>query len=251
MIDRELDSGVMSLRLNHGAVNALDIELTEALRAALTEAKNDDAMRGVVVSGNSRVFSAGIDLKRLVSEPVAYQDHFLGQLTELFLDFLNFPKPLVTAITGHAVAGGCVLASAGDFRVISRRARIGVPELRVGVAFPVAGMEIMRWSALPARFRQMISAGATFTGAEAVEAGLADVAADPDDVAAAARRSLEELCVVPAEVFALTKRQMRYPVNQAIANGTREFGPAIDRMWQDPANRLAVKNYVATRLGKS
>lgn len=248
MLNTEIQNATAVLTMSLGKVNAMSLELVEAISTSLTEFADDRQVRAVIVAGNPRVFSAGIDLKRLVSEGPEYLDVYLPKLTQLFTGALNFPKPLVTAIAGHAVAGGCVVACTGDYRVISHEARIGIPELRVGVPFPAAGLEIMRWATVGGCFRKMINSGATFVGQGAVVAGLADESCSGEIVLERAHLAIEEMLQVPPDVFALTKRQMRFPVNQAIEQGSGEFGPDIDRLWRDPATRKSIAEYVKKRL---
>jgi enoyl-CoA hydratase len=248
MIRKELIEGVALLTLCRGKVNALDLDLVVQLRQMLDTLASGKSVPAVILAGSPQVFSAGIDLKRLLAENDSWLDRYLPELSRLFLSALRFPLPLVTAITGHAIAGGCVLACTGDFRVISSRARIGIPELRVGVPFPVEGLEIMRWAATPQCFRLMISAGATWTGADAVDAALADQACEADDVLEAAVRAAKILCTVPTDVFGLTKQQIRYPVERAIETGVARFGANIARLWRAPATRRSIEKYVAERL---
>lgn len=248
MFQLDVVDGVALLEMRSGKVNAMSLEFVNDLVGTLGSLADDPAVDGVILAGNGRVFSAGIDLKQLVAERPEWLDEFLPQLSALFLATLHFPKPLITAINGHAMAGGCVVACTGDIRIIAENARIGIPESRVGVPFPAAGMEIMRWAASPSVFRQMISSGATWTGQQAVDAGLADEVCPVDQVIARGRERLDELRQVPAAVFALTKRQMRQFVVQAIADHTAAFREEIDAMWRHPATRESINRYVRTRL---
>jgi enoyl-CoA hydratase len=251
MIETKLQNGIARLTMNHGKVNAMNLEFLQTMNAELQSLKTDSQVRQLIITGNDRVFSAGVDLKRLVKEPVDYLDRFLPELTALFRGVLEFPKPVIAAINGPAVAGGCVLACAADLRVISRQAFIGVPELRVGVPFPTAGMEIMRWSATPRAFRAIIDTGATFRGEQAVTAGLADDVAEPADLPSAVERASSTFAVIPPAVFTLTKQQMRQPVLDQIERGESVFGGQIERLWRDSATRQSIADYVASRLGKS
>jgi enoyl-CoA hydratase len=248
MFQLDVADGIALLEMKSGKVNAMSLEFVIDLAGTIGSLANDPAVDGVILAGNGRVFSAGIDLKQLVAERPDWLDEFLPQLSGLFLAALNFPKPLITAINGHAMAGGCVVACTGDVRIIAEDARIGIPESRVGVPFPAAGMEIMRWAASPSGFRQMISSGATWTGRQAVDAGLADEVCPVDQVLARARERMDELRQVPAAVFALTKRQMRQFVVRAIADHAATFGEEIDDLWRHPVTRQSITRYVRTRL---
>ena len=119
MIDTVVVDRVATLTMASGKVNALDLELVARLDQELSRFREDSAVDAVIIAGNSRVFSAGVDLKRLIREDLAYLDRFLPAMRELFAACFRFPRPLVMAITGHAVAGGCVIACTGDCRIVA------------------------------------------------------------------------------------------------------------------------------------
>ena len=249
MIECQIENGIAVVKMIHGKVNAMNLEFLQEFHRQLNLIDEDSSIDHVVIAGNERVFSAGVDLKRLIAEGASYLDEFLLQLTGLFMRVFEFPKPVVAAITGHAVAGGCVLACAADYRVISNRAKIGVPELRVGVPFPVSGMEIMRWATTPQAFRKVINTGATFTGPAAVTTGFADESVESEQVIDVAIQSLKPFSIVPRDVFRLTKRQMRAPVIESIRQGREAFSDEINQLWRAEETVAAVKAYVAERLG--
>lgn len=248
MFEIQIDGTTAVLRMVHGKVNVMNLEFLRDLNQQLDDLSSNDQVSHVVVSGNPKVFSAGVDLKRLVAEGPEYLDEFLPAISRMFMKVFTFEKPLIAAVTGHAVAGGCVLACAADFRVISTEAKIGVPELRVGVPFPSAGLEIMRWATVGPAFRRMINTGATFVGEEAVAVGLADEATNPAAVVETALEAIEPFRVVPPAVFRLTKQQMRQPVRDRIERSEELFGEDIKRLWHDENTRRAISDYVAERL---
>ncbi len=136
MIELKNEDGIAVVTTRHGKANALDIELCEELAKCFVGLRNADA-RAVVVTGQGRIFSAGVDLIRLSSGGPDYVRAFLPALHRLYDAVFFHPKPVVAAINGHAVAGGCVLACCADRRIMARgRGRIGVTELLVGVPFP-------------------------------------------------------------------------------------------------------------------
>src|SRR3984957_16035225 len=125
MLETEDRSGVTVLRLKHGKVNALDTELLRAITAAIGGL---DPAAAVVLTGHGAAFSAGVDLKRIVDGGHPYVREFLPALTGPVLAVFNPPGPVVPAINGHAIAGGCVLAAACDVRLMAG-GRIGLSEL--------------------------------------------------------------------------------------------------------------------------
>src|ERR1700733_13132918 len=129
MLETEDRSGVTVLRLKRGQVNALDTELLRAITAAMQDL---DPTAAVVITGHGSAFSAGVDLKRIVDGGQANGTEFLPALTQTFLAVFDHQGPVVAAVNGHAIAGGCVLAAACDVRLMSG-CRIGVAALSGGV----------------------------------------------------------------------------------------------------------------------
>ena len=170
--------GVVSvLTMTHGKANALDLELCTALTARLEEYRQSSA-RALVITGAGRMFSAGVDLVRVVSGGDTYVRVFLPAVSRAFETLFSLLKPVVAAVNGHAIAGGCIIACAADYRVMARApGRIGIPELRVGVPFPVVPLEIMRFAA-GTRAQALINRGTTFQADEALAQGLVDAVVD-------------------------------------------------------------------------
>ena len=131
---------VAILRMTHGKVNALDVELLIAVREAFESVHQS---RAVVLTGNQRAFSAGLDLRALLAAEVTYSDGLLSELVRTSLTIFHHPRPVIAAIDGPAIAGGAILALAADQRFMSHGV-IGLPELDVGVPFPPALIEIAR-----------------------------------------------------------------------------------------------------------
>ncbi len=177
MIEVTEQDGVALLRMADGKANAMSLDFCEALTARFADVL---PARAVVVTGTGRIFSAGVDLLRLLDGGVPYIRAFLPALRTMLAAVFSHPRPVVAAINGHAVAGGCVLACAADRRLMARDAgRIGVPELLVGVAFPSVALEIMRCAMAPQYFEDAIFSGATYTPPEAVARGMVHDIVDP------------------------------------------------------------------------
>ncbi len=137
MIELTRRGGVAILRMAHGKANALDLEFCDALTRQLDECRQSPD-RAIVLTGTGRMFSAGVDLLRLVDGGAVYVREFLPAVCRTFEALFSLMKPVVAAINGHAIAGGCVIACAADYRMMAREpGRIGISELLVGVPFPV------------------------------------------------------------------------------------------------------------------
>jgi enoyl-CoA hydratase len=136
---------VRVLALASGRVNALDVELLEELTATIRELQGSGA-GALVVTGAGRVFSAGVDLNRVLQGGPDYVDRLIPAISEMATAVFGYPAPTVAAVNGAAIAGGCVLACACDRRLISPDAQIGATEVRVGVPFPAAALEVARYA---------------------------------------------------------------------------------------------------------
>jgi enoyl-CoA hydratase len=240
MLETEDRSGVTVLRLKHGKVNALDTELLRAITAAIGDLEPAAA---VVITGHGSAFSAGVDLKRIVDGGQAYVREFLPALTQTFLAVFDHPGPVVAAVNGHAIAGGCVLAAACDVRLMSG-GRIGLAELSVGVPFPTVAMEIMRHAVGPAAGNLVLTAR-LLDAAQAQSIGLIHDVEAPEALLDSALALAQTMAKTPAEVFSLSKRQLQLPARAAM-DGHDADEVAIAVGWESSGTRDAIAGYLAS-----
>lgn len=243
------DTGVVRvLRLCHGKANALDVELFEALMAALVTAE-EDGSRALVLTGSGSIFSAGVDLRRVLREQEEYLHRFVPLIGEGFRRLFSFPRPVVAALNGHAVAGGCILACACDRRVAAAGgAKVGVPELRVGVPYPSAALEILRFVVGDRGLEEVVYAAGTNGLEEASELGLVDEIVPPETLLERAVGIAERMARVAPETFALTKSQIRRPVLDRLAVGAADAEREVERIWRLAGTREAIAAFVEATL---
>jgi enoyl-CoA hydratase len=250
MIRRERRGDVVWLRLEHGKANAMDVELLLALGDVLAEEAAGPS-RALVVTGTGGIFSAGVDLRRLLAEPAAYLDRLLPALDRMLRTLLFLPRPVVAAVNGHAIAGGCVLACACDRRLGGTGAgRMGVTELLVGLPFPAAAMEALRAVLGPARLAEAVLTGRTWPLAEAAAIGFVDELVPAATLVERAQAEAEALAAIPGESFALTKRQLRQPLRDALDAGGEKVDAEVARLWASGEARAALAAYVARTLDR-
>lgn len=246
MVAREDRGGVAVLRLAHGRANALDPEVLGALANAVTAAAAADA---VVLTGSGGMFSAGVDLKRLAAGGPDYPGTLISALADCFARLFFHPRPVVAAINGHAIAGGCVIACAADRRLAARGGgRFGVTELLVGVPFPALALEIMRGIVPPRLFAEAVYGGRTWPLEEAANHGLIDVIVDAPALLDAAVAEAQRLAGIPAETFALTKAQARQPTRDFLALHAARIDREVQRCWSAPEAQAAIRRYVEQTL---
>ncbi len=246
MIVREKRDSIAILRLAHGKANALD---TELLGEIIRELDAVGEARAVVLTGTGSIFSAGVDLFRILSGGRDYLDAFLPALSAAVRALFELPIPVVAATNGHAVAGGCILVEACDYRIMSG-GRIGVPELLVGVPFPVAALEIVRFAVPPHHIQKVAYTGATFTPEEALAHGLIDEIAAPDALLDRAMEIATQFAAVPPESFALAKRTLREQTIRRIDESRLTIDAEVTRVWQDPKIHDVIRGYLDRTVGK-
>lgn len=247
MIESVLESNIATVHLADGKVNAMNIEWCQQFSQTLVDLETNDEVHTVVLTSAERVFSAGVDLKRVVAEDPAYVQPFIDALSKSFRDAFIFPKPMVVAINGHAIAGGCIVASCGDVRLSHSRARIGLPELRVGVPLPSIAVEVMRRVAAPHAFQAMLNSGANYRDEHAIRVGLADEIVGKEELQETALERAKRLAEIPSATFRLMKQQIRQPSLERADQLEAKFGRQVREAWNSPEIRAAVKAY-ADRL---
>ncbi len=250
MIEREERDGVAVVRLAHGKASALDAELLEAFADELGTVAESDA-RAVVLTGTGSIFSAGVDLFRVLDGGPEYVTRFLPGLRTAIRSLFTFPKPVVAAVNGHAIAGGCILASACDYRLMARGGgRIGVPELIVGVPFPSLPLEVMRFAVPANRLQEIVYTGRTYDPDAALACGLVDELVEPDALVERASAVARDFAAIPPSAFALAKRQLRSPTLQradtyAITNDDDALAA-----WSSPETHAHIRGYLERTIGK-
>jgi enoyl-CoA hydratase len=243
-IHLELDAGVALVTLAHGRGNTLDTATCQELVLQLGEAEAAGA-KAVVLTGAGSMFSAGVDLLSINEGGAGYVSGFLPALSDALLAVFGFPRPVVAAVNGHAIAGGMVLAAACDHRVLAAGpARIGVTELLVGVPFPIAALEILRCAYGTVPLPGLIYSGATVPGEDALTRGLVDEIVPAEEVLGRARELATRLGELSTEAFAHTKAQLRQPYHERIAENRVSDDDSVERMWRSDAALAAVKSYV-------
>lgn len=207
--DRE--EGIRLLTLDRPPANAMTPQLLEDLSAALDTAREDDKVRAVVLSGEGRFFSAGLDLRggidfsALASSPGGNADPFAALRTCL-LTFLRFPKPTVAMLSGHAIAGGLILVLACDYRLgLDGEYRIGLNEVEIGASFPRAAFEIVRLRVSHAQASELLLGAAIYPANQAPRLGVVDELLPERQFEETVMRRAARLGSFPREAYAHTK----------------------------------------------
>jgi enoyl-CoA hydratase/carnithine racemase len=201
----EVDGGIGTIRLERPPMNALNAQVQSELREAAIEAGERRDVAAIVIYGGEKVFAAGADIKEM--QTLSYTDmvHRSTALQASFTAIARIPKPTVAAITGYALGGGCELALCCDFRVAGDNAKLGQPEILLGIIPGAGGTQRLSRLVGPARAKDLIYSGRFVDAAEAERIGLVDAVVAPDEVYAAARRRVERYVGGPAYALRAAK----------------------------------------------
>jgi enoyl-CoA hydratase len=203
-----LDESIAFITMDDGKVNALGPAMQDALNDALDSADRDDA-GALVMTGNDRVFCGGFDLKILTSGEVQPAIDMLKGGFELSHRLLSYPKPVVMACTGHAIAMGAFLLSSGDHRVAAPAHNVQANEVAIGMTIPYAALEIMKLRLTPSAYQQAAGLAKTFFGETAIAAGWLDEIVLPDMVLSRAEEAAREFATLNQRAHAATKLRTR------------------------------------------
>jgi enoyl-CoA hydratase/carnithine racemase len=225
LVRLEVEAGIGTIRLERPPMNALNIQVQEELREAATEAGARRDVSAVIVYGGEKVFAAGADIKEM--QAMSYTDMVdrSAGLQAAFTAVARIPKPTIAAITGYALGGGCELALACDFRIAGDNAKLGQPEVLLGVIPGAGGTQRLARLVGPARAKDIIFSGRFVPADEALRIGLVDEVVDAAEVYAAARKRMEQYVGGPAYALRAAK--------EAIDRGLEvdlETGLEIERM---------------------
>lgn len=247
MLTVKNNEGVSTIRMDDGKVNAMDLTFCQLLTDSLRSIEESD-VSAVLLTGNDRVFSAGVDLKKLLKLKDQQREEFLRALIECFETAFRFSKPIVAAINGPAIAGGCALALACDERLIARDVKIGMPERRLGVPLPTIAIEMMRFSLGNRGTQDVVFAGKTYVNEEAISARLVNGLCSPEKLIKDSITAVQSLAELPESVFQITKRQLRAPVIDRLALHSPQFDPEVFKVWNQPETDATIQQYIDGRL---
>lgn len=208
LVRLERSDAVAVITLDDGKANALRPALLLELEAALDAAEGSGA-GAVVIAGRPGFYSGGLDLKLLPTMSSAEKVETFHHFGRLLLRVAGFGLPTVGALTGHAIAGGALLALATDVRLAARGGKIGVTEVALGLPLPTFGLEIAR-SAIPAHLlAEAVLHGRVYAYEEAAQRGIVEAALPAEELLGAATERATALARIPDEAYAITKDRLR------------------------------------------
>jgi len=251
LIKVEYRESITILSFDHGKVNTIDIELFTELIEQLENLEKSEC-KAVILTGAGSSFSAGVDLFRLLKDGNSYIESFVPLLTNGLLKLFTFPKPVIAAVNGHAIAGGCIVACACDYRLMAEgNGKIGAPEMLVGVPFPTLPLEILRYVIPRQHFPEIVYTVRLCSPKEAIRAGLIDDVVESENLLEHAIAVAEKFAAIPTQSFQSTKRLMRQPVIDRYEEYRQIFDDEVMEIWKSAKIHAVIKAYLDKTIGKS
>jgi enoyl-CoA hydratase/carnithine racemase len=247
----EVADAVGTIRLDRPPMNALNVQVQEELRAAAAEARDRSDVRAVVLYGGPKVFAAGADIKEMVQLTYSDMAHRAGPLSSAFDSVARIPKPVVAAVAGYALGGGCELALTADFRVCGDNAKLGQPEILLGIIPGAGGTQRLPRLVGPARAKDIVYSGRFVDAEEALRIGLVDRVVAPDDVYEAAVGIAARYAAGPAVALAAAKAAIDGGLDVDLASGLRLESHLFTGLFATEDRTIGMRSFIENGPGKA
>ena len=215
----ETEGGIATIRLDRPKMNALNAQVQAEIAAAAAQVTEDSAIRAVILYGGERVFAAGADIKEMASLGAVAMSDRAAALQAALNDVAEIPKPVIAAITGYALGGGLELALCADFRVLGESAKVGQPEILLGVIPGAGGTQRLPRLIGPSKAKDLIFTGRQVAAAEALAIGLADQVVPDAEVYQAAQDMAARYVTGPALALRAAKQAVNKGLEVDLAAG--------------------------------
>ena len=246
-----VEDRVATIRLDRPPMNAINSEVQEALRAAADEVTRNPDVRAVVVYGGEKVFAAGADVKEFSGQDHAYLTRDAARVMSSIDSIARIPKPVIAAITGYALGGGCELALAADFRVCADNAKLGQPEILLGIIPGMGGTQRLPRLVGPAKAKDLIFTGRFVDAQEALDIGLVDAVVPAADVYSTALSMAAKLAKGPALALGAAKAAIDGGLDVDLANGLRLESHLFASVFATEDSRIGITSFLENGPGKA
>ena len=217
----EVQDAVATVRIDRAPVNALNVQIQDELRAVAAEIAGRDDIRAVILWGGEKVFVAGADIKEFHRMSPQDMQRRAAALSGSLDAIAQLPQPVIAAVTGYALGGGCELALTADFRISADNAKWGQPEILLGIIPGAGGTQRLPRLIGPARAKDLIYTGRFVDAGEAHELGLVDLVVPADQVYATARTMAAKLAKGPALALRAAKAAIDQGLEMDLTNGLK------------------------------
>jgi enoyl-CoA hydratase/carnithine racemase len=247
----EVTDGVATIRIDRAPVNALNTEVQEELREVADECGRRDDIRAVILWGGPKVFVAGADVKEMHTMSAQDMQRRGGAVSSSLDAIAQLPKPVIAAVTGYALGGGCELALTADFRISADNAKWGQPEILLGVIPGMGGTQRLARLIGPAKAKDLIFTGRFVDAAEALELGLVDVVVAADDVYPTAQAMAAKFARGPALALRAAKIAIDAGLQTDLATGLKLESQLFAGLFATEDKQRGMSSFISSGPGKA
>ena len=247
----ERDQGIATIRLDRPKMNALNAQVQDEIAAAATEVDTDPGVRAVVLYGGEKVFAAGADIKEMAEASFAQVAADSRRLQSAFTTVARIGKPVVAAVTGYALGGGLELALCADFRVAGEGARLGQPEILLGIIPGAGGTQRLPRLIGPARAKDIVYTGRFVGAAEAHQIGLVDKVVPDAEVYRAARDLVARYAAGPAVALRAAKQAIDAGLESDLDTGLEIERLNFAALFATEDQRTGMRSFIENGPGKA
>ncbi len=244
----EVEDGVATMRVDRPTLNALDLSIQVRLAELAAECAGRSDIAAVVVTGGDQVFAAGADIKQLLAMSAAEMREHSAVLQGAFAAVARIPQPVVAAINGYALGGGCELALCADVRFAATDAQLGQPEIKLGIIPGAGGTQRLTRLVGPSRAKDLILTGRVIEADEALAIGLVDRVLPPDQVQSAAYAWARQFVGGPAVALRATKRCIDDGIGLELDAGLELERAAFAELFDTEDRLIGMQAFVEKRL---
>jgi enoyl-CoA hydratase/carnithine racemase len=244
-------AGVATIRLDRPPMNAINSQVQEELRAAAAQLSADDSVRAVVIYGGEKVFAAGADVKEFSGQSHAEITRDAPRVMSSIDSIATIPKPVIAAVTGYALGGGCELALAADFRVCADTAKLGQPEILLGIIPGMGGSQRLPRLIGPARAKDLIFTGRFVDAEEALAIGLVDAVVPAAEVYPTALAMAAKFAKGPRLALAAAKAAINGGLDTDLGNGLRLESHLFASLFATEDKTIGISSFLENGPGKA
>ena len=244
-------SGVATLRLDRPKMNALNQQVAREIGEAVDAAAGDSDVRALVVWGGDRIFAAGADIKEMAELDAVSMYRYIGRFQDVFTRLEQLPVVTIAAVNGYALGGGCELALACDLRICAEDARLGQPEIMLGVIPGAGGTQRLPRLVGSGRAKELIYTGRFVEPAEALSIGLVNEVVASTDVYGRAVERAEAFAAGPTVALMAAKQAIQNGLEADIATGLMLERQGFAALFASEDQKIGMESFVEHGPGKA
>jgi enoyl-CoA hydratase/carnithine racemase len=237
------ENGIATVTLQRGKVNALNEPMVDQLAEAFHLLEKDREAKSVIITGSGKFFSFGFDVPEFLTYSKGDFISYLEKFTDLYTYMFQFPKPIVAALNGHTIAGGCMLATACDFRIMAiGKGKISLNEITFGAPVFGGSAEMLRFCVGSRNAQSILYSGAMYSAEEAFGLSLVDQVSAEDALLENARKVAQELGEKDSSAFTSIKKILRKPVADEMVKHEKDYILEFADIWYSETTREKLKH---------